>query len=70
MSLNLELSAWGSPTQANYLFKSNNVKDLLNKLDFKEFEANDDFKFKPTNDSIGAVLANNKLKFLRKIIPY
>ncbi len=62
MSLNLELSAWGSPTQANYLFKSNNVKDLLNKLDFKEFEANDDFKFKPTNDSIGAVLANKKLK--------
>ena len=70
MSLNLELSAWGSPTQANYLFKSNNVKDLLNKLDFKEFEANDDFKFKPTKDSIGAVLANKKLKFLRKIIPY
>ena len=62
MSLNLELSAWGSPTQANYLFKSNNVKDLLNKLDFKEFEANDDFKFKPTKDSIGAVLANKKLK--------
>jgi hypothetical protein len=52
----------GSPTQANYLFKSNNVKDLLNKLDFKEFEANDDFKFKPTKDSIGAVLANKKLK--------
>lgn len=62
MSLNLELSAWGSPTQANYLFKSNNVKDLLNKLDFKEFEANDDFKFKPTKDSIGTVLANKKLK--------
>lgn len=66
MSLNLELSAWGSPTQANYLFKSNNVKDLLNKLDFKEFEANDDFKFKPTKDSIGTVLANKKLKVDRE----
>ncbi len=62
MSLNLELSAWGSPTQADYLFKSNNAKALLTKLDFKDFEANDDFKFKPTKDSIGAVLANKNLK--------
>lgn len=62
MSLNLELSAWGSPTETDYFFKSNNAKDLLTKLDFKDFEANDDFKFKPTKDSIGAVLANKKLK--------
>lgn len=61
MSLNLELAAWASPTQNDYRFKSDNAKKLLGKLGFNHFEANDGFKFKPTKDSIGAVVAEKKL---------
>ena len=61
MSLNLELAAWASPNQKNYLFKSDNAKILLTKLGFTHFEANDAFKLKPTKDSIGAVIAEKKL---------
>ncbi|WP_314086068.1 VWA domain-containing protein [Lactococcus chungangensis] len=61
MSLNLELAAWASPNQKNYLFKSDNAKILLTKLGFAHFEANDAFKLKPTKDSIGAVIAEKKL---------
>ncbi len=61
MSLNLELAAWASPTQNDYLFKSDNAKKLLGKLGFNHFEANDGFKFRPTKDSIGAIAAEKKL---------
>mgnify|MGYP002135047415 FL=1 len=61
MSLNLELSAWASPTKNDYLVKSDNAKKLLGKLGFEHFEANDGFKVKPTKDSIGAVAAETKL---------
>ncbi len=61
MSLNLELSAWSSTQEKNYLLKNRNAKDLLEELGFEKFKANQHFLEKPSKDSIGAVIAQKKL---------
>ena len=61
MSLCLALSAFASSDEKDYANKSKNAKELLTKIGFRNFEQNDEYKKKPTTDSIGAVIANKKL---------
>lgn len=68
MSLCFAMSAFGSGKGTDYPDKSENAQELLKKLGFDEDEikVNEDFKVKPTADSIGAIAgikpirANNK----------
>lgn len=62
MSLNLELSAWSSIQEKNYIFKNRNSKELLEEIGFEKFKANQNFLERPSKDSIGAVIAQKKLK--------
>ncbi|WP_314065681.1 VWA domain-containing protein [uncultured Vagococcus sp.] len=69
MSLNLELSAWGSADVGNdYTLKMVNAENLLTDIGFKDFAHNyTDFTGqgiigKPTKDSIGAVVANKVIE--------
>lgn len=61
MSLNLELAAWSSIQEKNYLFKNRNAKNLLEEIGFEKFKANQHFQERPSTDSIGAVIAQKKL---------
>lgn len=62
MTLSLAFSAFGSTDgeDKDYSNKSSNAKDLFLKLGFKDenIEANEDFKTKPTMDSIGVIAGN------------
>lgn len=61
MSLNLELAAWSSIQEKNYLLKNRNAKNLLEEIGFEKFKANQHFQERPSTDSIGAVIAQKKL---------
>lgn len=61
MSLNLELAAWSSIQEKNYLLKNRNAKNLLEEIGFEKFQANLHFQERPSKDSIGAVIAQKKL---------
>ena len=61
MSLNLQLSAWASPSETDYIRKSRNAKELFDKIGFEQFRANQGFVEKPSRDSIGAVAAQKKI---------
>lgn len=61
MSLNLELAAWSSIQEKNYLLKIRNAKNLLEEIGFEKFKANQHFQERPSTDSIGAVIAQKKL---------
>ncbi|WP_271328124.1 vWA domain-containing protein [Lactococcus muris] len=61
MSLNLELAAWSSIQEKNYLLKNRNAKQLLEEIGFEKFKANQHFQERPSKDSIGAVIAQKKL---------
>lgn len=61
MSLNLELAAWSSIQEKNYLLKIRNAKNLLGEIGFEKFKANQHFQERPSTDSIGAVIAQKKL---------
>ncbi|WP_407513479.1 vWA domain-containing protein [Lactococcus muris] len=61
MSLNLELAAWSSIQEKNYLLKNRNAKQLLEEIGFEKFKANQHFQDRPSKDSIGAVIAQKKL---------
>ena len=61
MSLNLELAAWSSIQEKNYLLKNRNAKNLLEEIGFEKFKANQHFQERPSTDSIGAVIAPKKL---------
>lgn len=62
-SLCLALSAFGSNDvgSSNYSQKYKNVKELLEKLEFHDFDKNDWFEKKPQSDSIGVAAANKEL---------
>lgn len=62
-SLCLALSAFGSNDggSSDYSKKYKNVKELLEKLEFKNFANNDWFGKKPQSDSIGAAVASKSL---------
>lgn len=61
MSLNLELAAWSSIQEKNYLLKNRNAKNLLEEIGFEKFKANQHFQERPSTESIGAVIAQKKL---------
>lgn len=61
MSLNLELAAWSSIQEKNYLLKNRNAKNLLEEIGFEKFQTNHHFQERPSKDSIGAVIAQKKL---------
>ncbi|MEY8459191.1 vWA domain-containing protein [Lactococcus ileimucosae] len=61
MSLNLELAAWSSIQEKNYLLKNRNAKQLLEEIGFEKFKANQHFQERPSKDSIGVVIAQKKL---------
>jgi len=61
MSFNLELSAWSSIQEKNYILKNRNAKLLLEEIGFEKFKANQHFQEKPSKDSIGVVIAQKKL---------
>lgn len=61
MSLNLELAAWSSIQEKNYLLKNRNAKNLLEEIGFEKFKTNQHFQERPSTDSIGAVIAQKKL---------
>lgn len=61
MPLNLELAAWSSIQEKNYLLKNRNAKNLLEEIGFEKFKANQHFQERPSTDSIGAVIAQKKL---------
>lgn len=61
ISLNLELAAWSSIQEKNYLLKNRNAKNLLEEIGFEKFKANQHFQERPSTDSIGAVIAQKKL---------
>lgn len=67
-SLCLALSAFGSNEGGNedYSLKFKNVKDLLEKLNFNNFEANEWYSKKPQSDSIGVAAANKKVELVGK----
>lgn len=67
MSLCLAMSAFGS-NEKEYLYKSDNVKDLLEQIGFTNFDTNYWFKVKPTEDSIGVAAAYKKINVVGK--PY
>ncbi|NLD48978.1 MAG: hypothetical protein GX660_17600, partial [Clostridiaceae bacterium] len=64
MSLCFELSAWGSNVGStrDYSRKYRNAEDLLGKIGFKNFEANDYFKQKPKEDTMGVVIASKEIE--------
>ena len=61
MSLNLELSAWSSIQEKNYILKNRNAKSLLEEIGFEKFQVNQYFQVKPSKDSIGAIVAQKEL---------
>jgi hypothetical protein len=74
MSLCLALSAFGSNVggttasegrlgkTADYSEKFRNARDLLGKIGFSDFEANNNFTIKPSEDSMGVVIAHKNIK--------
>ena len=65
MSLNLALATFESTeTNGDYSKGSQNASNLLNELNFKDIEINDDFKIKPTEETVGIIIGrktiNNK----------
>ena len=60
MSLCLSLATFGDANQS-YEYHSRNATKLLDDIGFEGVEANDDFKKKPTADSIGAVAGHRKI---------
>lgn len=64
MSLCFALSAFGSNAGGtfDYYDKSRNARDLLGKIGFADFEANSGFTVKPSEDSMGVVIAHKNIK--------
>ncbi|MDR2832320.1 MAG: VWA domain-containing protein [Streptococcaceae bacterium] len=61
MSLNLQLSSWPSKGQKDYSKKSENAKELFDKIGFEQVRVNSGYTIKPTKDSIGAIAAQKKI---------
>ena len=70
MSLCFELSAWGSNVGGTYDYtnKARNARDLLDQTGFGDIETNHDFTVKPTEDSMGVVVAHKDI--MDKGTPY
>ena len=65
MSLNLALATFESgEINGDYSKSSQNASNLLNELNFKDIEINDDFKIKQTEETVGIIIGrktiNNK----------
>ncbi|MDD5923216.1 MAG: dockerin type I domain-containing protein [Clostridia bacterium] len=62
LSLRMSLSAFNcAADDGSYENKSRNIVDFMNKCKFENIYVNEDFKKKPTQDSIGVCLATRKI---------
>ena len=57
-SISFAMASFASMDTTSYLLKSQNARNLLNNLGFKEFETNEWYKQKPGSDTIGVLAAN------------
>ena len=60
-SYSLALAAMGSNDAADYSTNDQNLKKLLKKLGYTNYQANDEFLQKPTADSLGFGMAMKKV---------
>ena len=63
MSLNAALATFESADiNGDYSKGSQNISKLLNDINFEDIEINDDFKIKPTEDTVGIIIGRKKIK--------
>lgn len=62
MSLNLALATFQSAhLNGNYSNGSQNIKELLSEIDFRDIEINDDFKVKQSEDTVGVIIGRKNI---------
>ena len=60
-SLAVTMASMNATEIDNYYYKSNHIVDIYNKFGFEDVEVNNDYRLKPTRDSIGVCAANKKI---------